>query len=142
MNIYLPYFDTLISGTPGGVLVANMRYIVYSHPIAERYILSGFNVNFNPASVTITLASKTDKHVWSPFFHTSLHAVAGRVGDVEPVLLLPRAQPIEPYTRIQIAIENQSGENINNCLFTLVGTREFAEEVLCTTLKDWMYKAA
>lgn len=142
MNIYLPFWDTLISGTPGGTLINNMRYVVYSHPIAEPWILSGFNVNFNPSGVSVSMAAKTDRHVWSPFFHTNLHAVAGRFSDVEPVLRMPRAHEILPYTRIQIAIENQSGENIENCLLTLVGVRVFASEVLCTTLKGGIYKDA
>src|SRR5215510_2742932 len=98
MIIYAPYFDTLISGTPGGTLVANMRYIFYTHPIAEKIIVAGFHVNFNPSSVTVTLQNKVEKDVWSPFFHSSLHTVAGRVGDVEPVLKLPLYTEIQPFS--------------------------------------------
>jgi hypothetical protein len=131
MILHLPWFDSMVTGTPGGTLVNGNRYIHYSSPLAEKAVLFGLNVNFVTTGVTITLANKNEPHAWSPFYHTALNAVAGEFDDVEPVLLLPVPIEIPPFSRIQIALENLSGGNLTNTRLTLVGTREMEMEILC-----------
>lgn len=131
MILHLPWYDSMVTGNPAGTLINNQRYVHYSAPLAEPTVLFGFNVNFITTLVTITLANKNDRHVWSPFYHASINSVAGEFDDVEPILLLPKPVEYGPFSRIQIEIANLSGVDLLNTRLTLVGTREMDMEVIC-----------
>lgn len=129
--VHVPWYDTLVTGNGIGTLIDGNRYIHYTAPLPDKVILAGFTVNFTTTGVTITLANKHDSHAWSPFYHTPLNSVAGEFDQEWPVLPLPFPVEIPPFSRIQIALENLSGEDITNTRLTLVGTREKEFEILC-----------
>lgn len=134
ITVKAPWYDSIAVGTPSGNgqttnLTQGYVYLHYSTPIEEPALLCGFNLNFTPVDVRVLLANETEKSAWTPFIHVPLFAVGGILSQVMPVLLLPRPQRLEPFSRVQIAIVNW-GSTIENCVISLVGIRE-QEQLIC-----------
>lgn len=126
-QVFLPYFESIPVGSSSGAsssLIAGYRYLHFTTPQYERIWLVGFSANFQDVAIRLTLSQQNKPDVWVPFYNTQMTALIGADGQAEPVLLLPRAFPLEPFSRIQIAIQNTSGSNFSNTILTMVGVRE------------------
>lgn len=134
MTINAPWYESIGVGIQAGNrvttnLVSGFVYLHYSTPLPDEVELHGFNINFVPVDVRMTLSNTKEKKVWSPFFHTPITAIAGLFTQAMPVLLLPEPQKLPPFSRIQIVIAN-NGSTIEGTILTLVGIRK-KEQVIC-----------
>lgn len=134
ITVKAPWFESIAIGTPSGNgqttnLTQGYVYLHYSSPVAEPLLLCGFNVNFTPVDVRVILSEQKQKDAWTPFLHVPIFAVAGIFSQVMPVLLLPRPQRIEPFSRVQIAVVNWN-TTLEDTVLTLVGLREM-QQLIC-----------